>query len=253
MPDGLVIVTGGASGIGAACVRRFAGSGVQVVIADRNIQAGEALAAELGGSATFAALDVSDEKQITQFACALPKEPVALINCAGLLQGAVRSENMDSAAWDAIMSVNLRGVLLVSRAIGARMQNAGCGAIVNIASIASFRPGPQPAYATAKAGLKMLTEIMAAELGPKGVRVNAVAPGYTMTPMMAGMIERKERDSSLVIERSALRRFVQPEEVAEGVYFLCSTAASAITGTTLPIDCGWLVGSAYASWGTASE
>jgi NAD(P)-dependent dehydrogenase (short-subunit alcohol dehydrogenase family) len=234
-------------------VRRFAKSGAQVVIADRNADAGQALAIELGRSAQFIALDVSSEDQITRFAEDLPEAPIALVNCAGLLQGAVRSQDMKIAAWDAIISVNLRGVLLVSRALGARMQQAGRGAIVNIASIASFRPGPQPAYGAAKAALKMLTEIMAAELGPQGVRVNAVAPGYTMTPMMAGMIERGERDPSLAIEESALRRFVEPAEVADGVHFLCSPAASAITGTTLAIDCGWLVGSAYASWATAPE
>lgn len=224
-----------------------------MVIADINEGAGTALADELGGDTRFSHLDVSSEEQITQFAAYLPEAPVGLVNCAGLLQGAVRSETMESAAWDAIMTVNLRGVLLVSRAIGARMQQARRGAIVNIASIASFRPGPQPAYAAAKSGLKMLTEIMAAEYGPQGVRVNAVAPGYTMTPMMAGMIERKERDPSLAIEKSALRRFVEPAEVADGVHFLCSPAASAITGTTLAIDCGWLVGSAYASWATAPD
>jgi NAD(P)-dependent dehydrogenase (short-subunit alcohol dehydrogenase family) len=253
VPEGCIVVTGGASGIGAACVRRFARDGAVVVIADRNAEAGAALAAELGGAVRFAPLDVGSEAAIMDFAAALPEVPTALINCAGLLQGAVRTEAMDIAAWDAIMSVNLRGVLLVSRALGARMQDAGRGAIVNIASIASFRPGPQPAYATAKAGLKMMTEIMAAEYGPQGVRVNAVAPGYTLTPMMAGMIERGERDPSQAIARSALRRFVEPAEVAEGVHFLCSPAASAITGATLAIDCGWLVGSAYAAYATAPE
>jgi NAD(P)-dependent dehydrogenase (short-subunit alcohol dehydrogenase family) len=249
----LVVVTGGASGIGAACVRRFVRAGADVVIADRNAEAGEALVAELGGAARFVLLDVGSENAITAFAADLPGAPVALVNCAGVLQGAVRTEAMDIAAWDTIMSVNLRGVLLVSRAVGARMQDAGRGSIVTIASIASFRPGPQPAYATAKAGLTMLTEIMAAEYGPKGVRVNAVAPGYTMTPMMAAMIERGERDPALAIARSALRRFVEPDEVAEGVYFLSSPAASAITGTTLAIECGWLVGSAYAAFATAPD
>lgn len=251
--EGLVIVTGGASGIGAACVRRFASTGAAVVIADRNVDAGEALAANLGAKVSFRELDVGSEEAIAGFVRGLAEVPAALVNCAGLLQGAVRSEAMETAAWDTIMAVNLRGVLLVSRAVGARMQDAGRGAIVNIASVTSFRPAPQPAYATAKAGLKMLTEIMAAEFGPRGVRVNAVAPGYTMTPMMANMIERGERDPALAIARSALRRFVEPDEVADGVHFLCSPAASAITGATLAIDCGWLAGSAYASWATVPE
>lgn len=253
VPDGSVIVTGGASGIGEACVRRFARDNVPVVIADHNTEAGTALARELGADVRFIALDVRNEADVARFAADLPVAPKALVNCAGILQGAVRSGDMDIAAFDSILSVNLRGVLLVSRAVGARMQSAGRGVIVNIASIASLRPAPQPAYATAKAGLKMLTEIMAAEFGPKGVRVNAVAPGYTMTPMMARMIERGERDPSRAIEAAALRRFVEPAEVADGVHFLCGPAASAITGATLAIDCGWLVGSAYASWATAPD
>jgi NAD(P)-dependent dehydrogenase (short-subunit alcohol dehydrogenase family) len=253
VPDPLVIVTGGASGIGEACVRRFLADGASVIIADRNADAGEALARELGPGAQFAALDVGSEERVAAFAAALPRTPAALVNCAGLLQGSVRSRDMETEAFDAIMQVNLRGVLLVSREIGALMQAAGSGAIVNIASIASFRAGPQPAYASAKAGLKMLTEIMAAELGPHGVRVNAVAPGYTMTPMMAELVRTGARDPDLATRTAALRRFVDPAEVAEGVRFLCSPAASAITGVTLPIDCGWLVGSAYASWATAPD
>ena len=98
-----------------------------------------------------------------------------------------------------------------------------------------------------KSALKLLTEVMAAELGPQGVRVNAVAPGYTMTPAMKQRIERGERDPAKVISKSALRRFVEPKEIADAILFLCSPAASAITGVTLPIDCGWLVYSVYSS------
>jgi NAD(P)-dependent dehydrogenase (short-subunit alcohol dehydrogenase family) len=99
-----------------------------------------------------------------------------------------------------------------------------------------------------KASLKMLTEILASEFGPQGVRVNAVAPGYTLTPAMQARIDRGERDPAAVIDKSALRRFVQPSEVADAVLFLCSERASAITGVTLPIDCGWLAYSAYSAY-----
>src|SRR5690606_27930786 len=103
----------------------------------------------------------------------------ALVNSAGILQGAVRAMDMEMAQYETIMQVNQRGALLCSRAFASPMASRGRGAIVNICSIAGLRPGPQPAYAMSKSGLKVLTEILAAELGPSGVRVNAVAPGYT--------------------------------------------------------------------------
>ena len=99
-----------------------------------------------------------------------------------------------------------------------------------------------------KASLDMLTQILAAELGPHGVRVNAVAPGYTLTPAMQARIDTGARDPKRVTENSALGRFVAPREVADAILFLCSDMASAITGITLPIDCGWLATSAYKSY-----
>ena len=106
--------------------------------------------------------------------------------------------------------------------------------LVNLASLASFRPSGQPAYAMGKAAVRMMTEVLAAELGPSGVRVNAVAPGYVLTPAMQARIESGQRDPRLMVERSAFRRLVQPAEVAEAIFFLCSDAAAAITGVTLP-------------------
>jgi NAD(P)-dependent dehydrogenase (short-subunit alcohol dehydrogenase family) len=94
----------------------------------------------------------------------------------------------------------------------------------------------------------MMTEVLAAELGPRGVRVNAVAPGYVLTPAMQARIDSGQRDPRLMVERSALRRLVQPADVAEAILFLCSDAASAITGVMLPIDCGWLAASAYGAY-----
>lgn len=255
----LAVVTGGASGIGEACVRKFAAEGWRTVVADRNTQAGSAVAEALvtqGHDSRFLPLDVASEESVEKLVSRVRDEfgPVdSVVNSAGLLQGSVRLLRMDVASYDAIMNVNLRGAMLVGRAFGEIMCAAGGGAILNICSISSFRASAQPAYATSKAGLKMLTEIMAAEFGAAGVRVNAVAPGYTMTPLMAGLIAKGQRDPDAVIEKSALGRFVETAEVADGAYFLCSDAARAITGVTLPIDCGWLVGSAYRAYATQPE
>lgn len=252
-PGKVAVVTGGASGIGEATARRFARSGWTVVIADIDEERGRAVTADIAASGVrcdFHPMDVSVEAdviRVTDAVLAEHGEVAALVNSGGVLQNAVRVTTMDIAEFDRIIDINVRGTLLVSRAFGAHMARMGHGSIVNLCSLTTFHPWPQPAYGVSKAGLKMLTEIMAAELGPQGVRVNAVAPGYTLTPAMQGRIDRGERDPSKVIEKSALRRFVEPHEVAEAIYFLSSPLAAAITGATLPIDCGWLVYTSYIS------
>jgi NAD(P)-dependent dehydrogenase (short-subunit alcohol dehydrogenase family) len=199
----------------------------------------------------FLPLDVAGEDNVEVFAGAVYdaySRCDALVNSAGLLQNAIRLLDMDMAEFDRINAVNVRGTMLALRSFGRRMCAAGSGAIVNLCSLTSFRPSAQPAYAVGKAGLMMLTEVMAAEFGPSGVRVNAVAPGYTMTPAMRARIDSGQRDPALVVARSALGRFVEPREVADAILFLCSDKASAITGITLPIDCGWLATSSYTAY-----
>jgi NAD(P)-dependent dehydrogenase (short-subunit alcohol dehydrogenase family) len=243
----VAVVTGGASGIGEAAARGFDRAGWAVAIGDINLDRADAVAADLQ-AATAHALDAASEASIDAFVTGVygrHGRVDALVNSAGLLQNAVRTIDMRVDEFDRLFAVNVRGTMLMSRAIGAHMAAAGSGSIVNLCSLTSFRASAQPGYALGKAGLKMLTEIMAAELGSSGVRVNAVAPGYTMTPAMASRIERGERDPGKVIDKSALRRFVEPREVADAILFLVSDAASAITGATLPVDCGWLAYSAY--------
>ena len=104
----------------------------------------------------------------------------------------------------------------MNRAFGAAMAEAGRGVIVNLGSLTTFRPSGQPAYAMGKAAIRMMTEVLAAELGPRGVRVNAVAPGYVLTPAMQARIDSGQRDPALMVERAALRRLVQPADVARG-------------------------------------
>ncbi|AYG64506.1 SDR family NAD(P)-dependent oxidoreductase [Rhizobium jaguaris] len=246
------MVTGGASGIGEATVRKFAAVCWRTIIADINAERGEKIAAELrsGNCETrFVYLDVSDEAAIEKFAETVFSQDgaEALINSGGILQNATRLTAMRIEDFDRILDINLRGSVLTGKAFGKRMAEAGSGSIINMCSLTTFQAHPQPAYAMSKAALKTLTEVMAAELGPQGVRVNAVAPGYTLTPAMRERIEKGERDPSKVVSKSALRRFVEPSEIGEAIYFLCSAAAAAITGIVLPVDCGWLVYTAYSS------
>jgi NAD(P)-dependent dehydrogenase (short-subunit alcohol dehydrogenase family) len=247
----VVAITGGASGIGEAVARRFADAGWRVVIGDINRARGIAIAEEIGNAVTYLEVDVSSEDAVNRF-CAetysLHPNVDVLVNSAGILQNPVRLVDLDMAEFDRIHSVNVRGTLLTSRSFAAPMIRRGKGSIVNLCSLTSFRPSGQIAYAMGKAALKMLTELMAAELGPKGIRVNAVAPGYTLTPTMQARIEKGERNPKLILEKTALDRFVAPSEVADAILFLCSNAASAITGAILPVDAGWLVASAYLAY-----
>lgn len=249
MTSRIVVVTGGASGIGEATARRFAAGGWIVEIADRNDDRGELIAAEIG--ATYRTLDVADDAAVAEYAADVLARRAAVdavVNSAGVLQNAVRVLDMDMAEYDRIHAINVRGTLVVNRVFGAAMAARGSGVLINMASLTTYRPSGQPAYAMGKTSIKMMTEILAAELGPKGVRVNAVAPGYVLTPAMQARIDSGQRDPRLIIEKAALRRFVQPADVGEAIWFLCSDAASAITGVTLPIDAGWLATSAYTAY-----
>jgi len=256
---GNAVVTGGASGIGEACAERFAASGWRVVIGDIDVERGEMVAGrirEAGCDCRYVELDVASQRSVGDFVNAVyaAVDGVdALVNSGGVLQNAVRVTDLDIDEFDRIWTVNVRGTMLVDQAFGRRMTEAGSGSIVNMCSLTTFRASPQPAYAPGKAALKSMTETMAAEFGPKGVRVNAVAPGYTLTPVMQQRIDSGQRDPQAIYDQSALRRFVEPREVAETIYFLCSDAASAITGATIPVDCGWLAASAYNAYASQAE
>ena len=172
-----------------------------------------------------------------------------LINSAGILQRKLPPEELPMEHWDAITNIDLRGTYLCCAVFGARMAARGHGAIVNIASVTSFRSSPLHAYGPAKAAVASLTMGLAAEWGRSGVRVNAVAPGFTLTEGLQAAIDRGDRDPAELAAPAAMNRLVMPDEVADGVGFLLSDAARVITGITMPIDAGWLCGSNWDTWG----
>jgi len=250
-----VVVTGGASGIGEATVMRFAAAGWTVVIGDINVERAGIVAEaarEAGAAAVHVIpLDLADETSVAAFAERTDDEcgsVDAVVNSGGILQNGIRFNDMPVDEFDAVWRINVRGTLLINQAFGRRMTAAGSGSIINMCSLTTYRPSPQPAYAPAKVALKSMTETMAADFGPSGVRVNAVAPGYTLTPAMKARIDEGVRDPQAILDKSAIKRLVEPSDVAEAVFFLCSDAASAITGVVLPVDCGWLAYSAYTSY-----
>lgn len=240
----VAVVTGGASGIGAACARTLAAHGARVVIADRKPAAAP--------SAQAIALDVADENSVAAALEDIESRigPVqVLVNSAGVLQRTLPPEQLALAEWDFVARVDLRGTYVCCAAFGARMAARRAGAIVNIASVAGMRSGPLHSYGPAKAGVIHLSECLAAEWGPKGVRVNTVSPGFTQTPALdKGKADGTLEDATMS-GSTALGRLIRPEEIAAAVVFLASDLASAITGVNLPVDAGYLVATPWASYG----
>ena len=249
------IVIGATSGIGKAIALRFAREGYAVGVAGRDAGRGEAAAQECvaagAPAARFFATDVAEPASVEALGRVVVEAfgaPHVAVNCAGILQSGKRVLDQDLAEDEAMWRVNYRGVLLGCQVFGRLMAGAARGAILNVGSLASFAPLSLPAYTPGKHAIKALTEMLAAELGPQGVRVNAVAPGYTLSDGLKEKIARGERNPEAIKATTALRRFVEPEDVAEAALFLCSDRAASITGVTLAVDAGWLVQAPYAHY-----
>jgi NAD(P)-dependent dehydrogenase (short-subunit alcohol dehydrogenase family) len=251
----VTVITGGASGIGHAAARKFASAGDLAVIADLSEGSGLEVVKEIeaaGGRAAFRKLDVADAGAVRAAAEAIEAQhgPVdVLINSAGILQSATPLERFEDDEHDRIWQVNYRGTYLCCRYFGVRMARRRSGAIVNIASTSGIMHLPMLAYGPGKAAVISLTGSLGVELGRQGVRVNAVAPGPVLTPIQQRNIQAGTRDPRLMAAGTAMNRWVKPEEIADGLYFLASPAASANTGVTLPIDCGLLPGVGWAMVG----
>lgn len=245
---GLSVITGGASGIGEACARELARRGTSVVIADINLR-GKEIAESIGGY--FYSIDVTQDEEVNEAAASIEKDlgPVRnLINCAGIIQQPLPPQALLMEVWDNIVRVDQRGTYLTSVAFSKYMIEREIGTITNIASITAHRSVPLHAYAPAKAAVVAITECLAAEWGPHGIRVNAISPGHTSTPALESAIEAMERDPVL-LNKNALGRMVKPEEIAKAAAFLISDDAAAITGINLPVDCGWLVSTSWDTYG----
>jgi NAD(P)-dependent dehydrogenase (short-subunit alcohol dehydrogenase family) len=250
-----VVIVGGTSGIGRAIALRFAEEGDQVVVAGRDVTRGNeaAIACTAAGAlgAQFVETDVGTPASVEALGRTVVDlfgVPDVAVNCAGILQSGKRVLDQDLDEDEKVWRVNYRGTLLGCQVFGRLMSSAGRGSILNIGSLASFVPLSLPAYTPGKHAVLALTQILAAELGPKGVRVNAVAPGYTLSDGLKAKIAKGERNPEAIQATTALRRFVDPRDIAEAALFLCSDRAASITGVTLPVDAGWLVQAPYAQY-----
>ncbi|MGC8703469.1 MAG: 3-oxoacyl-ACP reductase FabG [Thiomonas sp.] len=237
----IALITGAAQGIGLATARKFAAEGASLVLCDRNPDTLDPVAAELrtGGAQVLAqALDVTDRAAFTALvdaAIARFGQIDTLVNNAGITRDA-RLVKMTDAQFDAVIDVNLRAVFRCTQIVAEHMIERGRGVILSASSVvALYGNFGQTNYAATKAGIVAMTKTWARELGPKGVRVNAVAPGFIQTPMLA-TIPDKVMDQ--MAERVPLRRLGQAEEIASVYAFLASSEASYISGAVIEVDGG---------------
>jgi len=226
----VAVVTGGARGIGLAIVRALIERGAEVHVFD--LERGEEGA---GVPYRFHPVDITDSAAVAAAVAALPFPASFLVNNAGITRDR-SAVNMTDEEWRAVLSVNLTGAFHVARALAPAMRKTGYGRIVNITSINGLRGKfGQANYCASKAGLIGLTKALARELGPKGITVNAVAPGMVMTEMTRALPEE-------VIARakgeSVLPELAAPEDVANVVCFLLSDAARMVTGEVIRVDAG---------------
>lgn len=245
LQDKVAIITGAGQGIGRQTAITFAREGAKVVVADVNEATAGTVVDEIvaaGGAAMAIAVDVSKAESVN----AMVQKTVewgggridALINNAGITADA-RLQKMTEEQWDRVINVNLKGVWLCGKAVSAIMTTQkGGGSIVNASSIVGLYGNfGQSNYAATKGGVIAMTYTWAVELGPKGVRVNAIAPGFTNTPMVQTVPENVLDD---IRSRTLLRRLGEPEDIANAYLFLASDESTFITGQVIAVNGGFM-------------
>lgn len=251
LEDRVCLVTGGAAGIGRATAEKFIEEGATVVICDVDQESGRATAEALGDKATYYRVNVADRQEVQSWIDDVVQTQGridVLVNNAGVLRdnqlvkvkdGEVVKQ-MPEEDFDLVVSVNLKGVFNCAQAVAPVMINQGSGVILNASSIVGLDGNfGQTNYVATKAGVIGMTKVWARELGRYGIRVNVVAPGFTLTEMVSRMPD-KILDG--MRSRTPLGRLGQPEDIANAYAFLASDAASFITGEVLRVDGGIVVG-----------
>jgi 3-oxoacyl-[acyl-carrier protein] reductase len=238
LQDKVAVVTGGSAGIGRATVLRFVQEGARVAIWDVSVEKGEALAAEIGAAARFFKVntaDMADVEAATAATLAAFGRIDILINNAGITRDATLMK-MTEEQWEQVIDVNMKGVFHCTKTIAPHMVAQGSGRIVNASSVVGLYGNfGQTNYAATKAGVIAMTKVWARELGRKGIAVNAVAPGFISTEMVAAM---PEEVLAKMREKVPLGRLGTPEEIACVYAFLASADGAYINGATISVDGG---------------
>jgi NAD(P)-dependent dehydrogenase (short-subunit alcohol dehydrogenase family) len=214
----VALITGGGMGIGEAIARAFAREGADIIIGDINLE--------------LARKVVRDVERMGRKGLAIQTDVSVKVDVDRL-----------------VTDVDYKGTYLCSRRVGKEMVRQKSGSVVNISSVIGLASAPLVAYGPAKSAVIMLTKILATEWGKYNVRVNAIAPGYTLTPLLKGMIERGERDPQRILKRTPMGKMVEPEDIAQAALFLSSEKARYITGVTLPVDAGFLADGVWSAYG----
>jgi len=244
--DRVVLITGGASGIGEAIVTAFCNQQARVVFLDLLEAEGDALVARLsdgdGFAPTFLACDLTNldaiQRAVAQIVQVFGRVDVLVNNAGDDTRHTIEGTTSDS--WDRSMAVNLKHQFFVTQAVVPSMSRAECGSIINMGSIAWVIPSTNvPVYVTAKAAIVGLTRTLAHELGPAGIRVNCVMPGAIQTERQQ-RLWYTEAYKAEILGRQALKRMIRPEEVANLVLFLAADDSSAITNQSYVVDGGWV-------------
>lgn len=241
----VALVTGGASGIGRAVAYRLAAAGARLVVLDRDETGAKQLAADTGGD--YLVADLSDPGVVDTLGLAGAGVDI-LVNNAGL-QHVAPIEEFDPEQFALIQRVLLEAPFRLVRALLPGMYDRSWGRIVNISSVHGHRASPfKAAYVSAKHGLEGLSKVVALESAGRGVTSNTVCPGYVRTPLVEGQIADQARThripeadvvNDVLLERTPLKRLVEPEEVADVVAFLCGPGTESITGSSFMLDGGW--------------
>jgi len=247
----VAIITGGASGLGLAAARAFHMHGAKVVIIDLHEGAARLAAEEVGGQSLGINADVTNEDDIVQAIQVSMQRHGSIdvvINCAGIPDSFKPTVEQDVAEFRRLVDIHLTGTYIVSKTAAVRMLNQKSGVILNLSSVAGVLGlSPRNAYSAAKAGIGMMTRTLACEWAARGVRVNAIAPGYMMTPFAEGLLAQGKLDGDKILKRTPMGRFGTAQNIADAMLFLASDQAAFITGVTLPVDGG------YMAWGAAGD